>query len=255
MTGRAIESGSEWRRSLSSNIWRIRRSEMRRPATGVASTRASADRAAPDTRNLIRAIECFENTTAATAAQPGEHRSPAANPAGTWLDSIMKQGLNLSWVAPGLAVGGSFRPLQVEGLRELAVRRVVDVRAENCDDRELLARHGIELLHLPTPDLHPLDRSSLVRGVEWVCDGLERGDAVLVHCEHGIGRSASLACCVLMARGFTLTEAAGLLVRARARVSPSPAQIEALLAWATERFGRAVSWEQLTGILYRPAAA
>ena len=167
----------------------------------------------------------------------------------------MKQSLNLSWVAPGLAVGGSFRPVQVEGLRELAIRRVVDVRAERCDDRDLLARHGIELLHLPTPDLNPLDRSSLVRGVEWVCEGIERGDAVLIHCEHGIGRSASLACCVLMARGFTLKEAAAMLVRGRARVSPSPAQIEALLAWAAERFGRTVTWEELTGILYRRAAA
>jgi len=167
----------------------------------------------------------------------------------------MKHGLNLSWVAPGLAVGGSFRPVQVEGLRELAIHRVVDVRAESCDDRDLLARHGIELLHLPTPDLSPLDRSSLVRGVEWVCEGLERSDGVLIHCEHGVGRSASLACCVLMARGFSLTEAAAMLVRGRRRVSPSPAQIEALLAWAAERFGRVVTWEMLTGILYSSAAA
>ena len=167
----------------------------------------------------------------------------------------MKHGLNISWVAPGLAIGGSFRPVQVEGLRELAIRRVVDVRAERCDDRELLARHGIDLLHLPTPDLNPLDRSSLVRGVEWVCEGLESSDAVLIHCEHGIGRSASLACCVLMARGFSLKEAATMLVRGRARVAPSPAQIEALLEWAHERFGRKVGWEELTGILYRPVAA
>ena len=167
----------------------------------------------------------------------------------------MKHGLNLSWVAPGLAVGGAFRPMQVEGLRELAIHRVVDVRAERCDDRGLLARHGIELLHLPTADLSPLDRSSLVRGVEWVCDGLERSDGVLIHCEHGIGRSASLACCVLMARGFTLVQAMEMLVRARARVSPSPAQIDALIDWVKERFGRRVGREELTAILYRRAAA
>ncbi|HEU5054964.1 MAG TPA: dual specificity protein phosphatase [Kofleriaceae bacterium] len=168
----------------------------------------------------------------------------------------MKHRLNLSWVAPGLAVGGSFRPIQVEGLREFAIRRVVDVRAESCDDRDQLARHGIELLHLPTADLVPLDRSSLVRGVEWVCDGLERSDGVLIHCEHGIGRAASLACCVLMARGFSLTEAMELLVRARSRVSPSPAQIDALVEWAAERFGRRIRREELTAVLYRrPKAA
>jgi hypothetical protein len=168
----------------------------------------------------------------------------------------MKHGLNLGWVAPGLAVGGSFRPVQVGGLRELGIHRVVDVRAERCDDRDLLAGHGIELLHLPTPDLDPLDRGSLVRGVEWVCDGLERSDGVLIHCDSGIGRAASLACCVLMARGFTLKQAMELLVRARRRVAPSPAQIDALVAWAAERFGRRVTREELTGILYRrPEAA
>jgi protein-tyrosine phosphatase len=145
--------------------------------------------------------------------------------------------------------------MQVEGLRDLAIHRVVDVRAESCDDRELLARHGIELLHLPTADLCPLDRSSLVRGVEWVCEGLERSDGVLIHCEHGIGRSASLACCVLMARGFSLKEAMTMLVRARARFAPSPAQIDALIDWVRERFGRRIAREELTAILYRRAAA
>src|SRR6185503_11630176 len=102
---------------------------------------------------------------ARNAASRDEPCSATARSGRSGLFFHMKHGLNLSWVAPGLAVGGSFRPVQVEALRALSIRRVVDVRAERCDDPELLARHEIELLHLPTPDMAPLDRSSLVRGV------------------------------------------------------------------------------------------
>jgi protein-tyrosine phosphatase len=166
----------------------------------------------------------------------------------------MKLGLDLSWITNNLAIGGSFRPVMVGSLREMSIRRVVDLRAERCDDRELLERHGIQLLHLPTPDLAPIDRSAMSRGADWVCDGLERGEGVLVHCEHGIGRSASLACCVLMQRGFDLPEALSLLVRTRPGVAPTAAQLEALLFWAAARGEQPLTWGQVVSIIYRVAA-
>src|SRR5690606_34616755 len=164
---------------------------------------------------------------------------------------------DLSWVAPHLAVGAAFWPVQIDELRDCGVRRVVDLRAERCDDAVLLARHNIELLHLPTPDLCALDAGVIDAGVAWVAGGLERGLATLVHCEHGIGRSASLACCVLVARGMALDEALAALKRARPRVSPSPEQLEALIRWAGRRgaLPRGVELADLAAIAYRQVAA
>ena len=164
--------------------------------------------------------------------------------------------VDLSWVAPSLAVGGSFRPVQVGELRACGIRRVVDMRAECCDDARLLALHGIELLALPTPDLCAVAPAALDRGVAWAAEAMDRGHRVLVHCEYGIGRSVSLACCVLVARGMRLDEALALLKRARDRVSPSPAQLDALLAWARARGGAPpeLGWSDLAAIVYRAAA-
>jgi rhodanese/phosphatase family protein len=147
--------------------------------------------------------------------------------------------LNLDWVTPRLAVGGSFPTAAAEHLaRVLGVRHVVDLRVEACDDERVLREHGIELLHLPTQDMCGVSLPMLDDGVAWVTDKLARGAKVYVHCEHGIGRSALLALCVLVAEGRPPLDALALAKRARRRVSPSPEQLEAFRAWLAARADR-----------------
>src|ERR1043165_6621889 len=74
--------------------------------------------------------------------------------------------LDLSWITDTFAIGGSFAPNQTEALaRDHGIAAVVDVRGEACDDEALLARYGIELLHLPTIDFEPISPRMLERGV------------------------------------------------------------------------------------------
>jgi protein-tyrosine phosphatase len=141
--------------------------------------------------------------------------------------------VDLSWVTPQLAVGGSFSMDEAAALaRELGIARVVDLRDECCDDEEELRRHGVLLLKLPTADCCAVSQDMLDDGVAWVNDHLDAGHRVYVHCEHGIGRSALLLLCVLVARGLRPLDALALLKRARRKASPSPAQLEAFRAWA-----------------------
>jgi protein-tyrosine phosphatase len=164
--------------------------------------------------------------------------------------------VDVSWVAPHLAIGASFLAVQVRELEDCGFRRVVDLRAEAVPDPALFERHRICLLHLPTADLQPLPDDIIERGVAWVCEALDRGETTLVHCQYGIGRSPLLACCVLVARGMALDEALSRLVRARAQVSPSPRQVAALFRWAESRGAAAgLTWPDLAAILYRSAAA
>jgi protein-tyrosine phosphatase len=80
-------------------------------------------------------------------------------------------------------------------------------------------------------------------GVRWVTKHLERGQKVYIHCEHGVGRSATLALCVLVARGDSPGEALSRAKRARWQVSPSPEQLEAFLGWAEQwRARHGLSW-------------
>jgi hypothetical protein len=97
------------------------------------------------------------------------------------IQELRPQNLNLSWVTDSLAVGGAFRPSDVRRLRAQGVTAVLDLRAEASDDPDLLARHGINFLRLPTPDEHPPSQQDFERGVEWVLDQQAAGHKVLVH--------------------------------------------------------------------------
>ena len=153
--------------------------------------------------------------------------------------------LDLHFVTPDLALGGRF-PMEAAAVLavEHGIRRVVDVRREACDDEEVLRRHGIRLLHLPTDDTCAIDQEPIRRGVSFVCEGLELGERALVHCQHGIGRSALLALCVLVARGDSPAEALERAKQARRVVSPSPDQLRAFIAFAEDwKAERDVPWE------------
>src|SRR5262249_29937827 len=131
-----------------------------------------------------------------------------------------------------LAVGGRF---PMEAAEQLAKREgigaIVDLRVECQDDEATLRMHGLEFLHLPTEDACAIAPKMIDDGVEWVRARLDRRIRVLIHCEHGIGRSALLALCTLVAGGLEPLAAMNHLKAVRPVVSPAPEQIEAFRDW------------------------
>jgi predicted protein tyrosine phosphatase len=153
--------------------------------------------------------------------------------------------LDLHFVAPGLAVGASY-PMEAAArlAAEHGISRVVDVRVEACDDQEVLRVHGIRLLHLPTEDTRAASQRMLRDGAVFVSEGLDAGERVLVHCQHGIGRSALVALCALVHRGDPPLAALEAAKRARKVISPSPDQLEALRLFAARvKAERGASWD------------
>jgi len=140
--------------------------------------------------------------------------------------------IDLHFVTPDLAVGASF-PMHAAArlAREHGIERVVDVRVEDRDDERLLSVHGIKLLHLPTEDCCAISPSHIRDGVAFALDGMAHGERVLIHCQYGIGRSALLALCVLVARGAAPLEAMERLKEARPKVSPGPEQLSAFVEY------------------------
>jgi predicted protein tyrosine phosphatase len=153
--------------------------------------------------------------------------------------------IDLHFVAPGLAVGACFPMERAARLAaEHGISRVVDVRVEACDDEAALRVHGIRLLHLPTEDTRAISQARLRDGVAFVAAGLDRGEGVLIHCQYGIGRSALLACCVLVDRGAPPLAALETAKRARPVISPSPEQLAALaLFCARVKAVRGAAWD------------
>ncbi|HEY8570938.1 protein-tyrosine phosphatase family protein [Phenylobacterium sp.] len=166
----------------------------------------------------------------------------------------MKWSPNLSWVTDDLAVGGSFPAGKAAALAsDHGVGAVIDVRSESCDDREELAACGVRFLHLPTDDHHALTQPKLDAGVAFAAEARADGLKLLVHCEHGIGRSATVALCVLVDRGWSPMAALTRAKDVRALVSPSPAQYEAWIAWMARRApdARPPTFEAFKAVAYR----
>lgn len=136
--------------------------------------------------------------------------------------------LNMSWITGHLAVGGRIHPEDIKTLGRVGITHVVDTRSEYCDDEQALAREHIELLHLPTRDAFPLTVEQLMQGAEWVQQHMKNGGRVLIHCEHGVGRSVLLACAVLVHEGMHAHDALQLIQRKRWQAAPNHRQISRL---------------------------
>jgi protein-tyrosine phosphatase len=133
--------------------------------------------------------------------------------------------LNMSWITTHLAVGGRVHPEDIKALAAAGVTHVVDTRSEHWDDAEALAKEHIELLHLPTADTKPLTIEQMLVGSQWVQERMKQGGRVLIHCEHGVGRSALLACAVLVYDGMSAHDALHLVQQKRWQAAPNHRQV------------------------------
>jgi len=139
---------------------------------------------------------------------------------------------DLDWIIDSLAVGGALRDKYIPAIHALGIGSVVDLRSESKDNAAELNRLGIHFLHLPTRDWHPPTPQDLHRGSDWVLAEMAQGRKVLVHCQHGIGRSVILAAAVLVRMGYDWQEALRAVKAKRWGASPNASQIEALATFA-----------------------
>jgi polymorphic toxin system DSP-PTPase phosphatase-like protein len=162
---------------------------------------------------------------------------------------------DLHWLTEQLAVGGCFAIDRAEDLaRDHGIGAIVDLREEDRDDEERLRAAGIDFLHLPTPDLQPASVDKLDRGVRFAREHIGRGNKVLIHCQHGIGRSALLSLCVLVDQGWEPLDALSHAKDVRAVVSPSHSQYQGWAEWLGSRGKAAPDYHTFGCIAYRHLA-
>jgi protein-tyrosine phosphatase len=104
---------------------------------------------------------------------------------------------------------------------------VVDVRSEE-DDTDLAQVNRLTYRQLPTPEGLAPDLSAMIEMTAWIGERIGNGEKVLVFCHEGRGRSAMLACAVLVSFGLPLAQAYAILQRARPEASLSLSQLHRL---------------------------
>jgi protein-tyrosine phosphatase len=110
----------------------------------------------------------------------------------------------------------------------MGIDSIVDLRAEESDDPDLLGRHGLRFLHLPMTDTDALTQAQMRDGSRWVASERAAGRKVLAHCQHGRGRSVMLVAAVLMNEGLSATEAIERIRARRPLVALSAPQVAAV---------------------------
>jgi predicted protein tyrosine phosphatase len=160
-------------------------------------------------------------------------------------------GCDLDWITEDLAIGGCCAPERFKDLaRKHGLGAVVDVRAEAVDDAMAWDLCGVTFLSLPTDDHAAIAPSMLQAGLVFAETARSAGRRLLIHCQHGIGRSVMLALCVLVERGMQALDALTLIKARRHRASPSVAQVEAWRAWLAERGQAPPRFEACAAIVY-----
>jgi len=143
--------------------------------------------------------------------------------------------LNMDWVTEHLAVGGRVHPGDIAALARAGVTHVIDTRSEYCDDAEAMAKEQIQLLYLPAKDTYPLTVEQLMDGAAWAAERIQQGGRILIHCEHGVGRSVLLTCAVLVYSGMSAHEALQLVQQKRWQAAPNQRQVQRLREFEAAR--------------------
>lgn len=101
-------------------------------------------------------------------------------------------GMFYYWIIEGALAQGPLPPLSAAGSLARTFDAVVVLTMEGEHGPLYLERlrgSGVEVLHIPTPDFHPVDIISLARAVSFIDKRVRERRRVLVHCKGGIGRS------------------------------------------------------------------
>ena len=128
---------------------------------------------------------------------------------------------NFSNITDDLFIGTTPLASDYDGLRELGIRLVINMR----------------LLHGPFPDPHhtpiqllwlrtidspffPIPISKLMTGAKAALETIQSGGRVYVHCAGGRHRGVAMGSCILIAQGYGAEEAMQLISRRRSFADP-----------------------------------
>lgn len=124
--------------------------------------------------------------------------------------------------------GGDWLEQDIRTYRQAGVDIVVSLLTDEevtefdlTQEAEFCSIHGLEFHSFPIPDRSvPQSLSELALLVRELCQRLESGKAVFVHCRAGIGRSALVAACTLIRAGMTPAAALETIGKARGFAVP-----------------------------------
>jgi protein-tyrosine phosphatase len=137
----------------------------------------------------------------------------------------------LHWVTDDIAISGKPGARDWPRITRADISCVVDLQSEAARD---LTKFGLRRYAFRIPDRGSPPLSELSEIVRAVRHELNRGNKILIHCDKGLGRSALVACAVLVDLGFPSTQAYEIVKRGQPSALLANGQVNTLdeyMAW------------------------
>jgi protein tyrosine phosphatase (PTP) superfamily phosphohydrolase (DUF442 family) len=131
-----------------------------------------------------------------------------------------------------IAIGPQPSAQDLEAIHGRGFSAVVDLRDETPDAGALVRAYHLDYMRAPIIEGAAPSVDELYEVTGWVTSHILEDGPVLVHCREGRGRSATVAVACLVRLGLPLSEANGLLMRARPTAMISSRQMNALETFA-----------------------
>lgn len=127
---------------------------------------------------------------------------------------------DLTEITDELYVSSLPKSENVEHILSLGIRLVISMPLPRAP--KVFRRPPMQFVHCPSLDSRftPIPMFILHRGVVAALPVIEAGNSVLVHCKSGVHRSVAMACCILIARGYTAEDAMRLVKEKRDKADP-----------------------------------
>ena len=126
---------------------------------------------------------------------------------------------SIGQVDANIYIGGHLAARNFETIKKHGITRIVKL----LDDQDNYRHPGISYAVFSSLDEPCYDISTdALNAIQFINEGVENGDKILVHCRSGISRSSTVVLLYLMiSRGYTLKNALTLLRCARPFIKPN----------------------------------
>ena len=110
----------------------------------------------------------------------------------------------------------------VEKLNEIGIQSVINMCAEYSGPRKTYDKYQIKQIYLPTVDGTAPSFQTIEKAVEFMKESMKNNEKIFVHCKAGMGRSATIVFCHLVANeNLSPDEAIQLLKEKRPEIASS----------------------------------